>query len=275
MAEPVARPSPELLAPLAWFWVSWPKIGRSMAWLTVPTVRTRPSAPATTAMRWLMVFTDAALVRTAWGSLVKDEEAKEPKADFAALRLAAARPAAGRAPSCWPRAVLRLASPAAAVASAAIRAGVLGWAVPASAATCAETTGIAAVAGSASAAGSAGVAFTTGMAAVGGPGVVDSERGGAATTGMASVRGSSVGDSAGVLETDSALGAASGATTAWAARSRSIARRCARVMGAAVGSVAVAGAAVVLSISVAGPLGWARRRPVGLVGWPSPWARRG
>ncbi len=61
-------------APLAsWEGVSWPKNGSSRACPKVPAVRTRPRAPATTAMRWLMCLTDAAFRRTAWGSRPSDD----------------------------------------------------------------------------------------------------------------------------------------------------------------------------------------------------------
>ncbi|BCW64910.1 hypothetical protein StoSoilB22_38830 [Arthrobacter sp. StoSoilB22] len=78
----------------------------------------------------------------------------------------------------------------------------------------------------------------------------------------------------------------SGASTARAARSRSAARISARVVGfTAAGMAAVAGSGVVLDVPLTAaesagalsrnPLGWARRRPVGLVRSPSVWARRG
>jgi hypothetical protein len=99
----------------------------------------------------------------------------------------------------------------------------------------------------------------------------------ASTTGMAAVAGSG--------STDFAAGVSAGSITARAARSRSAARAAARVVGAAaagastvgdavVGIAAVAGSGVVLSVPVTCPLGWARRRPVGLVRSRSSCARR-
>lgn len=258
---PEARPLLPVFAPLAcWLWLSWPKRGRSKAWLTVPTVRTRPSAPATTAMRWPMVLTDAALVRTACGSRLNDEPPKEPKAGFAVVGLAAVGCAGALRASVWSETRARsgapLARPAAAVAAAAIcaadfgcGAGTVGMAAVAGSGSAAVSgalmTGMAAVAGSASA-GVSG-ALMTGMAAVGGPGVVESSRRG--TVPDACSR---------------------------SACARSAARRSARVMGAGVvGWAAEAGSGVVLSVPVTCPLGWARRRPDGLVRSSAIWARRG
>ena len=101
---------PEFLSPplASCAGVSWPKNGSSRACPRVPAVRTSPSAPATTAMRWLMCLTDAAFRRAAWGS--RPNEDVEPKLDLAAegaaaclrtsLRLASAADAVAAAASC-------------------------------------------------------------------------------------------------------------------------------------------------------------------------------
>lgn len=103
---------PEFLsAPLAsCAGVSWPKNGSSRACPSVPAVSTSPSAPATTAMRWLMCFTDAAFRRAAWGSRPKEEV--DPTLDLAPEGAAAGAAACRRTS-------LRLASAADAVAAAA------------------------------------------------------------------------------------------------------------------------------------------------------------
>ena len=101
-------------------------------------------------------------------------------------------------------------------------------------------------------------AWTIGMAAVGGPGVVDTRA------------------------------SACAACSCSAARSRSAARAAARVVGVAALEMAavgvsgvvpeisgVSGAAVLACTLLKDPLGWARRRPVGLVRSPSIRARRG
>lgn len=121
-------------------------------------------------------------------------------------------------------------------------------------------------------------AATTGMADVGGPGVVDAGAAAraASTTGIAAVAGSGPAV-AGSGSAGAAFGSA-GAITALAARSRSAARAAARVVGAAVAGDAGVGAVTVGIAVVAGsgdPLGWARRRPVGLVRSRSSCARRG
>lgn len=105
---------------------------------------------------------------------------------------------------------------------------------------------------------------TIGMADVEGPGVVEAGAAAraASTTGMAAVAGSG--------GTDFAARVSAGSITARAARSRSAARAAARVVGIA----AVAGSGVVLSVPATCPLGWARRRPVGLVRSRSSCARR-
>jgi len=192
-------------------------------------------------MRWLMCFTDAAFRRTAWGSRPNEEVV--PRVDAVTgggvLRDAAGAGAAASAPASPRVAALR--------------------------------------------------AATTGMADVGGPGVVDAGAAAraASTTGIAAVAGSGPAV-AGSGSAGAAFGSA-GAITALAARSRSAARAAARVVGAAVagdagvgavtvGIAVVAGSAWVGIAVVAGsgdPLGWARRRPVGLVRSRSSCARRG
>lgn len=217
----VARPPSLLFGPLAsWEWLSWPKSGRSKAWLTVPTVRTKPSAPATTAMRWPMVLTEAALVSTACGSRLKDGAPNEPKADLPlvgsveALRVAVSSEARVRL-------LARLARPAAAVAAAAICAGVFGWTADDSsgATTGAATIGMAAVAGPDSS-----VGCTVGMAAVAGSGSAPNSGSATApgafaagTTGMADVGGPGVVESVRGASCPAEPAAASGATITWAA----------------------------------------------------------
>ena len=64
-----------LLSALAASWArdSWPKKGNSRAWPREPAVNKMPRAPATTAIRLLIVRMLAAFLRTACGSRLKDE----------------------------------------------------------------------------------------------------------------------------------------------------------------------------------------------------------
>ncbi|MFK0041899.1 hypothetical protein ACIQTW_18860 [Paenarthrobacter sp. NPDC090517] len=138
---------PEFLAPplASCAGVSWPKNGSSRACPKVPAVSTSPSAPATTAMRWLMCLTDAAFRRAEWGS--RPSEDVDPKLDLVGEGVAACL-----------RTSLRLASDADAVAAAATCAGDLprGDSVRGDSAapvvlvdsSWADTTGMAVVAGS-------------------------------------------------------------------------------------------------------------------------------
>ncbi|WP_309075119.1 hypothetical protein [Paenarthrobacter sp.] len=303
---------PEFLSPAlaSCAGVSWPKNGSSRACPKVPAVSTSPSAPATTAMRWLMCLTDAAFRRAACGS--RPNEDVDPKLDLAAegaaawvrtsLRLANAADAVAAAATCagdLPRGDSARGNPAASVVFVdSSRADTTGMAVVVGSGAEGWTTGMAAVAGSwarnscesgSKPAEGALAGVTMGIAAVGGPGVVDL-RAAVSTVGIAAVAGSACSDGSGVdCDAD-----ASGAITARAARSRSAARISARVAGAATaGMAAVAGSGVVpvlvrpassgfvgaaaesAGAPVGNPLGWARRRPVGLVRSPSMWARRG
>ena len=124
--------SPPVFASLASFvGVSCPKKGSSKAWLMVPTVNTKPKAPATTAMRWPIVLTEAALVSTECGSWLKDDPPRDdpPKDEAPKLGAPAGVSAAGAALRAvllsvsWARRAFRLARPAAAVAAAASWAG--------------------------------------------------------------------------------------------------------------------------------------------------------
>jgi hypothetical protein len=158
--------SPPVFASLAsWAGVSCPKKGSSKAWLTVPTVNTKPKAPATTAMRWPIVLTEAAFVRTACGSWLKDDPpTDDPPKDEAPN--VGAPPAEGWAARV--RRAFRLARPAAAVAAAASWAGLFACAGDAEGiGEAVATVGMAAVAGS----GVDEAASTVGMAAVAGSGV--------------------------------------------------------------------------------------------------------
>lgn len=185
-AEPELRPSPPLASCAG---VSWPKKGRPRAGPKVPAVSTRPRAPATTAMRWLMCLTDAAFRRTVCGSRLKEEV--EPKPDLlgaaacvrASLRLASDAEAVAAAATCagdLPRgdsASLRGDTSSREDRADSAGSGVLADSSPA------ETTEMAAVAGSCDA------GCTTGIAAVAGAGVSG------CTTGMAAVVGSPALDS--------------------------------------------------------------------------------
>jgi hypothetical protein len=179
--------SPPVFASLAsWAGVSCPKKGSSKAWLMVPAVSTKPKAPATTAMRWPIVLTEAALVSTACGSWLKDDAPKndsptddpstdDPPTDDAPK--VCAPPAVGCVadaglwavpfPDAWLRRAFRLARPAAAVAAAASWAGLFACAGDAEGLDeAASTIGMAAVAGS-----GVGATVTVGRAAVAGSGV--------------------------------------------------------------------------------------------------------
>ncbi|WP_442544380.1 hypothetical protein ACSBOX_00930 [Arthrobacter sp. KN11-1C] len=233
------------LSALAASWArdSWPKKGSSRAWPREPAVNRIPTAPATTAMRLLIVRMLAAFLRTACGSRLNDEPVND----------AVPTPARGAAGSAVVAAFSVLAGSA--VAAAAVAAAAVAAAIVAGA-----TVGIAVVAGS-EVAGSAAAAGTVGMAAVAGSGVVGSA------------------DAAGAVAA-AAVGTAA-VSLAWAARSRSAARAAARVVGTAVVGVAAGvGSGVELKGSEAGaamngPPSLARRRPVGLVLSPATWARRG
>ncbi|WP_216353813.1 hypothetical protein [Arthrobacter sp. SRS-W-1-2016] len=110
---------------------SWPKKGSSRAWPRDPAVNKMPTAPATTAMRLLIVRMLAAFLRTACGSWLNDEPVNE----------AGPTPARGAAGSAVVAAFSVLAGStveAAAVAAAAVAAAIVAGA----------TVGIAVVAGS-------------------------------------------------------------------------------------------------------------------------------
>jgi len=113
---------PDFASLASWVGVSFPKKGSSKAWLMVPTVNTKPNAPATTAMRWPIALTEAAFVRTACGSWLKDDAPKAgatPAEDWTAVVAEGAVPLSDS----WARMAFRLARPAEAVAAAASWAG--------------------------------------------------------------------------------------------------------------------------------------------------------
>ncbi|MCI0142773.1 hypothetical protein KNN17_14440 [Arthrobacter bambusae] len=107
---------------------SWPKKGSSRAWPRDPAVNKMPTAPATTAMRLLIVRMLAAFLRTACGSWLNDEPVNEAGPT-------PARAAAGSAVVAALSVLAGSAVEAAAVAAAAVAAAIVAGA----------TVGIAAV----------------------------------------------------------------------------------------------------------------------------------